>query len=214
MRDIPMFATENGVASLIFKKIPYTKEAFVHIRDSASCNELMKECIDVCRMAGAEKVFATGHNMLEDRELLCSVLRYTASKDKMPETDCAVLAVSIEQKDWWRQLYNDKMSAVPSAAPLSDGDLMELIQQQKAFCVYRECSLIGIGVAYKGEIHAVVSITPGAGKSIVPALASILDTPIVSLSVASSNQKAIMLYQSLGFEAVDVVAKWYKIFEL
>ena len=212
MRDIPMFTTENGVASLIFKKIPYTKEAFVHIRDSMSCDELLQECIDVCRMAGAEKIFATGHNALENRELFCSILRYVISTDRVPSTDGVALPVSMEQKDWWRQLYNEKMAGVPSAAPLSDSELTELIQSHKAFCVYRECSLVGIGVAYDGQIHAVASVVPGGGKCVVSALTAVLDSPVISLSVASLNHKAVSLYKSLGFEESAVEAKWYKIF--
>ena len=34
MKDFPVFTTENGVASLILKEIPYRGEAYIHLRDS------------------------------------------------------------------------------------------------------------------------------------------------------------------------------------
>jgi hypothetical protein len=34
MRDIPMFTTEYGVASLVLKEIPYQAAAYITIQDS------------------------------------------------------------------------------------------------------------------------------------------------------------------------------------
>lgn len=212
MRDIPLFTTEHGVASLYMKKIPFNKEAYVQIRDSLSCESLIKECVDVCRMAGAEKVFAAGHEALSGYPLHCSVLRYTIQKQQLGSTDTVALTVAPEQKEWWRQTYNEKMAAVATAAPLSIAAADELIQTNKAFCVYRACSLIGIGVAYGGRIHAVASVLSGGGRDTVLALASCLEGPEISLSVASTNEWARKLYLSLGFTETETEAVWYQIF--
>lgn len=211
MRDIPVFTTDNGVASLILKKIPFNKEAYVHVRDSCACEELLKECVDLCCMAGAEKVFATGHCDLKQKSLYCSVLRYSVDKAQVAKTKSVALQLTQAQKDWWRQIYNQKMANVPSASPLSVGDVEKLIAEAKAFCVYRECSIQGIGVAYDGCIQAVISLLPGAGRDVVLALADVLNSTSISLSVASTNEKAIRLYQSLGFTEAEIEANWYKI---
>lgn len=212
MRDIPLLTTQNGVASLMFKKIPFTKEAYVHIRDSVACNELVKECIDICRMAGAEIIYATGHDALADRTLFCSVLRYSVSGTHLPKTDALALPVTPEQKEWWRQLYNQKMAPVPAAAPLTISETEELIQKGRAFCVFRDCSILGIGVAYDGQLQAIASVLPGGGREVVLALAACLSEPEISLSVASTNEKAIKLYRSLGFDEVGLEGIWYKIY--
>ena len=212
MRDIPMFTTENGIASLLFKKIPYTKEAFVHIRDSFSCEELLKECCDICRMAGAEEIYATGHDHLIAYPEHCAVVRYKADVDSFPETEAVAVPISLEQMSWWRQVYNQKMAHVPSAAPLSDSEAEQLVSENKAYCVYKSCSAVGIGVAYDGEVQAVASIVPGTGQDCVIALSKCLNTSEISLSVASTNQKAINLYEALGFRKTETEAVWYKIF--
>ena len=212
MRDIPVFATENGVASLILKKIPYTKDAYVHIHDSCACEELLKECVDLCRMAGAQRVFATGYTELATYPLHCSELCFSCSKAHLPNTDALALPVTVEQRQWWRRIYNQKMTNVPAAAPLSEKDVEEMAEAGKAFCVYRECSMLGIGVAHGGRIYAVVSLLPKAGESVVLALSDVLDSPLVCLSVASTNEKAIMLYHSLGFTETAVEKKWYQIY--
>ena len=214
MRDIPLFTTENGIASLLLKKIPYTKEAYVHIRDSISCMKLLKECVDICRMAGADTVHATGHDDLAGYPEYCAVYRYKVLKEDLPATEAIVVPISTEQKAWWRQIYNSKMAQVPGAAPLSDSDLDQLITENKAFCIYKGCSAIGIGVAYAGEIQAIASVTPGGGWDSVIALAKSLSSEYVSLTVASTNRKAICLYKSLGFLETETEAVWYKIFDV
>ena len=212
MRDIPLFTTHNGIASLYFKKIPYTKEAFVEIRDSQSCHALLKECIDVCVMAGAESIYATGHVDIERYPLYCAVMHYSVPKQQLSSTNAVALPISIEQKDWWRDIYNRKMLHVPSASVLSDSDLSAMIREESAQCVYSGCSVIGIGVAHDERIHAVASIVPGGGRDTVLALASCLDGDVVSLDVASTNHKAIALYKGLGFEEMGKVIQWHKIY--
>ena len=65
MKDFPMFTTEYGVASLLLKEIPYKETAYIIIRSSQEPEELLKECISFCRMVGAEKIYARGHEFLE-----------------------------------------------------------------------------------------------------------------------------------------------------
>ena len=213
MRDIPMFTTENGIASLFLKKIPFTKEAFVHVRDSQSCVELIKECVDVCRMAGAEEIYATGHTTLEQYPFVCDISSYCVLKNQLPQTDAVALTALPEHSQWWRQIYNEKMMPVIGAAPLSLTEVENMISEHKVFCIYKQCAVVGIGVAYDGQIQAIASVAPGAGRDSVLALAGCLDVQEITLSVASNNLKACRLYESLGFEKKTVEASWYQIFK-
>ena len=185
----------------------------MQIQDSQSCGELIKECADVCRMAGADRIYATGHNELSDYPFKCNISVYTASKNKFPGTDAIAIPTRLEQCEWWRQLYNKKMLCVFGAAPLSRTEAEKMICDNEAYCIYRECAIVGIGVAYGGQIRAVASVVPGAGRDVVLALAGCLDRSEVSLSVASINQKALALYRSLGFEESALEANWYEIFD-
>ena len=43
MKDFPVFTTENGVASLVLKEIPYRREAYITLRDSRTPEALLEE---------------------------------------------------------------------------------------------------------------------------------------------------------------------------
>ena len=73
MKDFPMFTTEFGIASLILREIPYRGEAFILIQDTQQPEELLAECISFCRICGAEKIYARGHEIVERYPLHCIV---------------------------------------------------------------------------------------------------------------------------------------------
>ena len=79
MRDFPMFTTEYGVASLVLREVPYRQEAYVIIQSALQPEELLRECISFCRMVGAEKVFARGHEIIEQFPLHCAFTRCGAA---------------------------------------------------------------------------------------------------------------------------------------
>ena len=56
MKDFPCFATDDGVASLILKEIPYQQEAYIRFQDvqPGRFAPFLQECVSFCRMAGAE----------------------------------------------------------------------------------------------------------------------------------------------------------------
>lgn len=67
MKDIPMFTTEYGIASLILAEIPYQQTAYIRIQSClpGEIDNLLSECRGFCRACGAEKIFATGDDRLE-----------------------------------------------------------------------------------------------------------------------------------------------------
>lgn len=75
MKDFPCFATDDGVASLILKEIPYRQEAYIRFQDvqPGRFAPFLQECVSFCRMAGAEKIYAQGHEELSQYPLHAAV---------------------------------------------------------------------------------------------------------------------------------------------
>jgi histidinol-phosphate/aromatic aminotransferase/cobyric acid decarboxylase-like protein len=66
MKDLPMFTTQNGVASLTLREIPYQQTAYIKLQATRQPKELLEECVGFCRAVGAEKIYASGHEILEN----------------------------------------------------------------------------------------------------------------------------------------------------
>ena len=73
MRDFPVFTTEHGAASLVLREIPYKSIAYITLQDTKQPEDLLQECVDFCRIAGARKIYATGHEFLEQYPLYTAV---------------------------------------------------------------------------------------------------------------------------------------------
>ena len=67
LKDIPMFDTQTGVSSLILKEIPYKQVAYVKVQSVQpdGLGAHLQECVSFCRMCGAERVLASGHEGLD-----------------------------------------------------------------------------------------------------------------------------------------------------
>lgn len=212
MRDFPVFTTENGVGSLVLKEIPYSGIAYVTIRDSSFPTEFLKECLDFCRAVGAAKIFATGHEVLENYPLYTSVIKMTASLNTIPDTEACLFPVTQSTLTRWRDIYNDRMKNVDNAAYMSDQAGRDMLSRGDGYFVHLGGELLGIGMAAGEQIECVASVILGKGKDVVCALAHALMCDRVELNVASTNHRAIRLYESLGFIKTAEVARWYKIF--
>ena len=101
MKDIPMFTTEFGVASLVLNQIPYRGEAYIRLQATEQPEELLKECVGFCRACGAEHFYATGHPYLEQLPLHTAVLRLQCAVSALPETDAALFPVLPENLEQW-----------------------------------------------------------------------------------------------------------------
>lgn len=212
MKDIPMFTTDNGIASLILKEIPYKSAAYIKIQSSLEPKALLDECVSFCRMAGADSVYATGHPYLEGYPLYTAVQRMQCPADALPETDAALFPVQERTLDTWRELYNYKMANVPNSAYMTVADARKMLDRGNGYFVHRNGELLGIGIAGGDRIDAVISAVPGAGADVVLALRHALSADTAMLEVASVNKRAIRLYEKLGFICIGEISRWYKIF--
>lgn len=211
MKNIPVFSSEYGVGSLILQQIPYKGIAYVRIESSQTPCEFIEECVRFCRMAGAEKVYACGHSYLENYPLHTAIFKMTCSADILPDTDASVMPVTEATIEKWLSIYNERMKDVDNAMFKSTADGRELLEKGNGYFVHRDGTLLGIGIAANDSLNAVASVLPGAGYDVVLALTHALFCEQITLEVASTNLRAIALYERLGFVKTAEQSRWYKI---
>jgi ribosomal protein S18 acetylase RimI-like enzyme len=209
MRDIPFFETQYGVASLVLKEIPYQQAAYITILDAWEPEELLAECMRFCRMCGAEYIYATGHPCLEGRALYTAMWELRRSAQGVADTDAALWPVQEQTLEQWRNIYNEKVRRLPNAAWMSQRDSKEMLVKGDGYFIHRGEELLGIGRASGDTIDWVAAIKPGAGRDVVCALAHALWCDTIRLTVASVNEKALVLYQSLGFVKTKEISRWF-----
>lgn len=215
MRDFPIFTTDYGVASLVLKEIPYKKQAFICIRDTQPDGFafLLQECVDFCTMAGAEYIFATGHDALQDYPVYTVILEMRGQPEIDEDQIAQLFPVTEQTVSRWREIYNHRMKDVDNAGTLEKRDEKRILESGGAYFVHCDGGLLGIGWIQENQILAVASVIPGAGKQVVQTLCSLINGAGVRLEVASTNHKAIRLYEGLGFVTVGEISRWYRVID-
>lgn len=211
MQNIPVFTTPSGVASLTLKEIPYKGIAYIRIQASAQPLQMVKECVDFCRSAGAKCIYAAGDPVLEQYPLYTAIWRMECARACLPETDAAIFPVQQKTVETWRDIYNIRMKHVPNSATMSILDAQDMLKKGDGYFVHRGGTLLGIGKAGGGVIDAVISQVRGSGRDVLLALCKALSEDKVCVEVASVNEPAVRLYESLGFIRTAEISKWYKI---
>lgn len=205
------FTTENGVAGLTLSRIPYTREAYITVRDSCTPEALVEECVSFCLAAGAEKVYASGDPYLEAYELHTRILRMRCPKVSLPGSDAALFPVQEHTFETWRDLYNERMRNVSNAAYIKATDAPRILREGGAYFVHRDGKLLGIGLVDCEDVKAVASLVPGMGQTVLCALCEAIPSDMVALEVADNNTPAMKLYERLGFLPVQEVSRWFRL---
>ena len=211
MKDFPMFDTEFGIASLVLKEIPYKGIAYIILREVWDAEKLLNECVSFCRMCGAEVICAAGHESLERYPLYTTVLEMRGEaavdtgmlKSLFPVTEATVKR--------WREIYNEKMAPIDNAATMTVFDEKRIVQSGGAYFVHENGELLGIGWLDDTELLAVAATKPGAGMMVMNSLMSLVEGAQMRLEVACTNEKAIHLYEKLGFLKTKEISRWYRI---
>lgn len=211
MKDIPVFTTENGAASLFLREIPYRRRAHIKIQSSEDPLALLEECISFCKMCGAEWIDAAGDPALEKFPLITALVIMQRDREGIAEPDAALFPVTEETLSRWLEIYNDRMKDIPNAAYMSHKDGKDLLQSGDGYFVHRNGELLGIGKAKGDYLDTVISVVPGAGRTVVQALCSLLTEDTVRLMVADANLRAVRLYERMGFVKVKEVSRWYRV---
>ena len=135
----------------------------------------------------------------------------TCLRESIPDTDGALWPVQEKTLTQWQNIYNKKVKKVPNGAWMTKADAEKMLETGDGYFIHRGETLLGIGRAAADRIDWVASVTPGAGADIVKALAHAATEDTISLTVASTNQKAVKLYERLGFLRTAEISKWYQL---
>ena len=213
MRDFPIFTTDFGVSSLVLKEIPYKKTAYIRIRDVQpdSFREHLAECAVFCRMAGAEHIYAAGNQRLEPYPLYTAVLEMRGDAWVDREKLCSLFPVTEQTVTRWREIYNKRMTGVDNSGTLEARDESRILESGGAYFVHDNGVLLGIGWLEEETLLAVASVEPGAGERVMHSLMSLVEGASVKLEVASTNIRAIRLYERLGFLKTREISQWYDV---
>lgn len=210
MKDIPVFATENGVASLSLQQIPYTGFAHISIQSTLNFDAFLRECVGFCRVVGAERILACGHMELQQHPIYTRVLAM-----QMPTLDdedqACIFPVTEKSFNEWLDIYNSAMKNVPNAVILSKQMARSLVEKGLAYFVHDNGEVLGIGVVEGNTVQAVVSRKKGAGERVVKSLCGAVRGDTVKVEVAENNQSAMRLYERMGFVATGVLRTWHDV---
>ena len=110
----------------------------------------------------------------------------------------------------WRELYNQRMAGVDNAGTLEARQEPEILSGGTYF-VHDGGELLGIGWLEGNTLLAMASLQPGAGEAVCRAMQSLLPGQPMTLEVASTNQRAISLYQRMGLLKVEELSCWYRV---
>ena len=197
MKNIPVFTAVNGTASVILQEIPYSGKAYILIRSVwTTAAALLEECCQFCRMAGAEQVFTC------EKAALPQPRRPVVLEPLTPENGGDYLAV-----------YNRCFREVPGAATYGQRDLKRLYDTDCAFLVRQDgvCAAVAEICEEGLEGIAVLPEFRGLGYDLAAEVLQMVPSVTVRLKVASTNERAIALYERLGFVRETVVSRWWKI---
>lgn len=211
MRNIPVFTTQNGVASLTLEEIPYKGCAYVRVQDSSDTEAFLQECTDFCVAVGAGRVYATGVGA-DKYPFYTSIVQMQQSITDIPDTDATLCPVQNSTLEQWRNIYNLRMADVTNAATMTISKAQKALEDGSCYFVYKGDCMLGIGMVSGNTINALASVVPGSGTDILLALCQALEGGPVCVEVSSTNTRAVSLYKKLGFAEKCRVADWYQIF--
>ena len=213
MRDFPIFTTEYGVSSLVLKEIPYRNEAYIRIRDVQEdfFEDHLKECVSFCRLCGAERIYAEGNGKLEGYPLYTAVYRMTGTACSEEEKCASLFPVTEQTVGKWRQIYNESMRSVDNAGTLESRQEKQILDSGSAYFVHREGELLGIFWLEGNKLLAIAAVKKGAGETVMHTMMSLLEGEPMELEVASTNHRAIRLYEKMGFMVTGELSRWYQV---
>ena len=212
MKDFPMFTTEYGVASLILKEVPYRQEAYIIIQSTQQPKELLEECISFCRVVGAEKIYARGHEFVESCPLHCAIYEMRGQIAVDEQKTANIWPVTPENIGAWRDFLNSRMKGIDNAGTLEKSGEKEILDLGGAYFVHRGGELLGAGWIVDGELMLIAAAEKGMGEQVLHTLLSAAASEEIRLQVVSTNERAIGFYEKMGLIKTAELRRWYRVF--
>ena len=217
MKNIPMFTSSYGLATLILKEIAWNGRAYVLVRSvwNDQIAALLDECRSFCRAVGAEEIYASWDAEELPAEHAWDMIDMACPKSALPAPRQTVELeqATPETAEDYLRIYNQCFRDVPAAAsydrkslePLYGEDLIWLAKVRGQYAAVAEISKEGLeGIAVLPEFR-------GLGFDLAAAVLRMVPSTEVRLKVASTNVRARRLYDRLGFAEVGISRRWYRL---
>lgn len=213
MQNFPNFTTQFGTAGLILKEIPYRGNAYIRLGAMApGCLEAhLKECVSFCLMAGAERVFAAGSEALEQFPLDSSLLEMRGEARVNRDEIKNLFPVTEATAGAWREIYNRLMRPLPHAATLETREEKQIAAAPGTYFVHENGRLLGIGWLEDTKLLAMAAAEKGAGGTVLNTLMSLVEGADMVLEVDAKNERAIRLYERMGFVKTRELTRWHRV---
>ena len=211
MRDFPVFTTDFGVATLVLKEVPYKEVAYIIIQSALQPEELLKECVSFCRAVGAEKIYARGHETVEQYPLHTVIYEMRGEISVREELVENIWPVTEETVGKWRELVNQRMREIDNSATLEQKDEQEILSKGGAYFVHRAGEVLGIGWIVEDEVLLIAATQKGMGERVLHTLLSATRLEQIRLDVVSTNERAIRFYERLGLIKTGEKHRWYRV---
>lgn len=211
MRDFPVFTTDFGVATLVLKEVPYKEVAYIIIQSALQPEELLKECVSFCRAVGAEKIYARGHETVEQYPLHTIIYEMRGEISVREELVENIWPVTEETVGKWRKLVNQRMREIDNSATLEQKDEQEILSKGGAYFVHRAGEVLGISWIVEDEVLLIAATQKGMGERVLHTLLSATRLEQIRLDVVSTNERAIRFYERLGLIKTGEKHRWYRV---
>ena len=103
------------------------------------------------------------------------------------------------------------MADVDNAGTLEAREEGQILDSGGAYFVHEAGEALGIGWLDDCKLLAVAGVKPGAGERVMHTLMSLVEGDTMTLEVASTNARAIALYEKLGFLKTRELCSWYQV---
>lgn len=217
MKDIPIFTGTHGIATLILSQIPWSGRGYVMVRsvwDDAKA--FLDECLGFCRACGAKEVYASWETQQLPVPHGYDVLQMTMKKSDLPDgPDIATEDLTQENSDAFLEIYNTCFLPIHNAASYGTKDIGQLLGEETAYLVKKDGSYAAIAEISRQGLEAIAVLPQSKGLGFDLARTVLRKVPSVDLTlkVASTNHRAIRLYERLGFQTTKILSQWWKLYQ-
>lgn len=215
MKNIPMFTSAYGVATLVLREIGWNGHAYVLVRSvwNGQTAELLEECRSFCRAVGADTVWACWETNELPAEHAYDMITMARPKAGLPAPDRAVELeqVTPETAEAYLRIYNQCFRDVPSAASYDRKSLEPLYGEDLAWLARVDGQYAGVAEISKEGLEGIAVLPEfrGLGRNLALSVLPMVPSVTLRLKVASTNLRAIALYERLGFAPEKLERRWY-----